>query len=1848
MPLDFNKLKKHEKYQEGTVAKTTTPKNIQNKGMLNNNNVQKTLLATVNRTDNNTMLQRVQARYENIMRQTVDSTPNVKNNVPNVNVSQQMNANAGTGMRSTAKTGSVNDGKLPTLNSMPNKYEENKNVSKGKDRGLLKDTKNIASNFGLGIKKAGESAMYYMEEMSNRNRDYRIRNKFMSKLNQEKEQQENLKNGKTLEGKDVKQTLFPNIESIKQQLVNQPTNAVLERAQEVQNLESPISEFLNKKMAVDEGKIQQNIDSSSNPVSKKIAELMPSIGQSTTGMAVSAVNPGLGLAFWQTSAGGDYIKDAKARGMKEEDALKYGTIMGAMESATEWVGGELTKGVGKAISKGGTIEGLKALGLDIGENFFEEAIMEPIQETVATMTGGKETADWNDMMKRVLQSGIDGALTSIIMGGASAGVGKATSLIGKMQSGEKITQQEIADTLKEINKTEEIDIEKVLARAFGVNIKNNNIEIQKQNGETSNLFIDKNSSANELQRELNTNKQLDNKMQNISSQIFQNEGMRLQNNEHLKDNQQITQPNNEIPQNANMEQIQQNQNNLANNQEMLYNNTESESGVNEQVQREGMEGVLGELRTRIYEETSQSKEYSRTEYEQWEKSITPTEENRITESERKIRDNVKGQYQKDIVFFDGTENDLYSGGASYQDKNKIHVDRKQAENFGLNKMVYHEILESDILHNERLKEDIIKPTIQKIMDDPNFENQKQEFWKNETDNMPSDYLIAKDILCDRFSELKTNEKLDYENMLSQESNMTIDYALENFHQSLYGKDIGNSNESSFSMQENITDMYREEMNQGKNRKHYKTVFESEAVGKIGKQASKELFAKDTYVPVSNQKTITEVNDNIGRVGVENSYIAFRSKIANNEKINLQDIATGERLIQIYSQQGDYNKVQDLIQDVAILGTELGQQVQALSLIKKMSPEGQLQYLNKLVERTNIKEKADIKVTDEMAKKILESKSQEDLENNLTEVAIQIGEQIPITRRDKIRSWRYLSMLGNPKTHIKNIGANVAMNITQNVKNTIAAGMEDAVSVFNKNMERTKTLKHSTDEQIDFARQDAEYMKDLIDAGGKYDIKNIIQNNKKQFDNKTLNAIAEFNSNALDVEDKVFLKLAYSQALANYMTANKLNPSDMAGKTLEKARQYASFQAQEATFHQFSALANSLNAIENRGGVGGKFVEAVLPFKKTPLNIAKAGVEYSPIGIAKSLTFDLNSMWNQTDEYKSMLEQGKITQEEYNSATSKLLTKQIDNMAKGLTGTSIAIIGYFLAQSGILKAGNDGEEDEFGEKMGKQEYSLQIGDSTYTLDWISPSAIPLFVGATVQQLLNSEEENKDGIINSALTAGAKAFEPMTEMSMLQNLTSAISSYEQGSSSMIFDLGTSAISSYVGQFVPTTLGQVARTMDPYERDTISTKKGMEKKVDQFVKQQMNKVPGLSQMLPIKQDVWGEDKKRDDNVGMRLLTNMILPYNRKKVIEDVTNTELLSVFEDTGEKGVLPGTVSKDLTINKEKYRLTAEEYKEAKKQFGSESKKILDGLIKSNSYKEMSPEQRAKAIENVYSYTKENMKKTYADNKKIELKTSNVYNTVKRIEDENGKVSSYFEFHSQIDGMKKDSEKMKCLRNITTDTKTKSIIYEEYLMNKPDEGEQTQYEKVKEDYGSEKIINQYLDYKVKANDKLEVLRATGKKKKTEGLTDVESINLLKEAGYDKYQNEALYTNMIASDKNKMVYQYLKKINKGNCIDDYMTYLTSDIAADKTDNGLKNGKTVTGSASKKKGEAINKTNLNELAKIYLYATSNAVTNKTRSSDYNKLANYVHSLPDKEQKEILKTISSAKETTTGSYYWK
>ena len=606
-------------------------------------------------------------------------------------------------------------------------------------------------------------------------------------------------------------------------------------------------------------------------------------------------------------------------------------------------------------------------------------------------------------------------------------------------------------------------------------------------------------------------------------------------------------------------------------------------------------------------------------------------------------------------------------------------------------------------------------------------------------------------------------------------------------------------------------------------------------------------------------------------------------------------------------------------------------------------------------------------------------------------------------------------------------------------------------------ERNHTVKRASKEVRQFAKNDIKNVESELGLNdNKYNPKSRLQNAQRTFKSNilenTLGKAFDFNSKLLEAEDGIGLKSAYTKALAEYITANKLDINNISDKDLQKARNYAIKQAQEATFHQECQIASMLNTLENKNKVTQVMVGGLIPFKKTPMNVAITGYQYSPLGLMTSLT-----------KGSVDLRKGKITANQY-----------IDNISKGLTGTGIALLGYALTEAGILKAsGGDDDKEKFEEQQGKQSYSIQIGDNTYSLDWLAPAGIPLFIGSELYQIGKAKEENGEvknqnqfiTSLENIANAGMTAMNPMSEMSMVSGLVSTLKSYSQdpmqGLSNTLVNMGKS----YVNQMFPTALGQVSKTLDDKERSTMSTESGiLTKAVDSTKNQIMSKIPGLRQMLPVATDVWGNEKEQKGNY----IDNAVLPWNKKEITTNSTDKALTELYDKTGESSVLPDSfINKTLTYDKQKYRLTDQEYAELKKEYGKTSYAIVSGLTKSSEFNNMSEEQQVKAVSEAYKYAKAKIKSTYANWNDIDTEDSTAYKKVQDVVKNGGDAKDYFLYVGQTLNAKKEKEKIQILKD--SDIGSKKAIYESTIGN-----DDKTYSIL--DNTSNFNIKDYLDYKL----------------------------------------------------------------------------------------------------------------------------------------------------------------------------
>ncbi|MEG2182998.1 MAG: hypothetical protein RRY69_08085 [Oscillospiraceae bacterium] len=740
----------------------------------------------------------------------------------------------------------------------------------------------------------------------------------------------------------------------------------------------------------------------------------------------------------------------------------------------------------------------------------------------------------------------------------------------------------------------------------------------------------------------------------------------------------------------------------------------------------------------------------------------------------------------------------------------------------------------------------------------------------------------------------------------------------------------------------------------------------------------------SYFAQSNQSVMLDAASTIKTVGYSGALGMWENKIEcsryepgmspkerlesrlGKKVVNSTDLALAIQLMQEAQHAGDTKLAVRLAAEIAAESHNAGQLLQATRLIKKMSPEGQLYYLqiaaDKLANDCKLKygEKIDdIKVDEVLAEHLLKAKTQEEVNVSVEAIKDNIGKQIPATWLDKWNQWRYLSMLGNPKTHIRNILGNASFLPARMMKNVICAGIESGVNkLTGKNISSTKALLTKKDAALRaFAKSDYLIMSDQALGGGKYEgastVSDIMEV-RQIYKFKPLEAVRKANSAALEAEDIWFNRPAYTDAFAQYMKANKLTPEFLesrtaeANKALTSARDVAVMEAQKATYRDASEVADIITKLANRGNIAGFIINGVLPFRKTPINILKRGLEYSPIGLVKSLTVDL-----------AKVKAGRIT-----------ASQAIDNISAGLSGMAISLLGVLLSSMGLVSGSRDDDEKQrkFEELQGWQPYSLIIGDYYYSIDWMAPSSLPFFVGVEFQKLCKKES---GWTVSGTVNALSRLIEPMYNMSMLQGVNSLLETASYSKSKPLTDVFVNSITGYVTQGVPTLGGQAARTIDGTRRDAYVTNNpsGVEKGLEVMFNRQKAKIPVLSSTGQPYIDEWGREETTE-SVVERILTNFVSPgYLSKKNTTDVDDV-IQGIFNETGEKSVLPDSASSgsdSLKRDGEEYDLSSNQKTKYAKARGKAAFDTIKQLISDNRFNALSKEEQAEIIEDVYEYS-----------------------------------------------------------------------------------------------------------------------------------------------------------------------------------------------------------------------------------------------------------------------------------------
>lgn len=743
-----------------------------------------------------------------------------------------------------------------------------------------------------------------------------------------------------------------------------------------------------------------------------------------------------------------------------------------------------------------------------------------------------------------------------------------------------------------------------------------------------------------------------------------------------------------------------------------------------------------------------------------------------------------------------------------------------------------------------------------------------------------------------------------------------------------------------------------------------------------------------YIPDTNKAQVSRATKKIADVGWEQAVKDFHDNVISG-KSSKDLVAEGAILLNNAANSDASGRAYlDLANDFIEMAHRAGETLQAIKIVQQLSPEGRLYLMSKNVKAINesltkgqrkaiakkqegsnyknisaedIYSNYEVKLDENLADEYMKAETEEQRDAALSKIQQNIADQIPSTFGEKWNAIRYVNMLGNFKTQIRNVGGNTLMMATQMTKNRVKAAAEVTANLFraeDNKIERTAAFRVGKQLRAE-AAADFESIKDIARGEGKYNdnakMAKEIQDKRRIFNSNLLEAYRKATNWAMDAGDVIFLKANYADALGGWLKAHGIKSmADATPEQLDRGRAYAIKEAQEATFRDDNVVSKAVNKIGRN-----PITEGIIPFRKTPANVAVRAVEYSPLGIAETI-------------YKGI--QTKSGNANANDV--------INSLSKNVVGSTLAFAGYALAKAGFARGSEDDDElDSFQKMQGKQDYAVKIGDKWISLSQLAPNSVPLYMGVMLYEALDG-----GGLTwESAYKILGCLNDPLMDMSMLSGVNDALSDVitygDDGT--MVWKVLGNAMMSYLTQGINNSLvGQAEQAWEENRQTVYSDKDSvLPSNVQYKLGKAMGKIPGVDYHQQDYVDAWGRTQS-NGSAGKRIFDAFINPFYSGTDTTTKVDTELERLYKVgknvDGFPNVLPQKAARSTEYVKGT-SMTPDEYKQYSIDRGQKSLELVSDFMESDEYKIMSDIQRAGVISDLYSLA--------ADRALKSVKTSN---------------------------------------------------------------------------------------------------------------------------------------------------------------------------------------------------------------------------------------------------------------------
>lgn len=570
--------------------------------------------------------------------------------------------------------------------------------------------------------------------------------------------------------------------------------------------------------------------------------------------------------------------------------------------------------------------------------------------------------------------------------------------------------------------------------------------------------------------------------------------------------------------------------------------------------------------------------------------------------------------------------------------------------------------------------------------------------------------------------------------------------------------------------------------------------------------------------------------------------------------------------------------------------------------------------------------------------------------------------VPAGLLKKLGTYQTMSLLLNGKTMLRNLLGNAGLQAAEFASDTVASGIDVLASLASGR--RTKGLPSLRPQMQGFKkglREGVAEARQGINLRGITSPYDLNTSGGFTFKNPVLRAAEKTLNTAMAAPDRAFFEAAYEGVVDEL---KRLYRTDIVTKEMHET---AVATGLYRTFQDPTKLANALQGVKKALNLGQDFGvgDAVIKFPKTPANILNRGLAYSPAGFARAV-FELTK-----PVLPSVLGGGKgFNQRAFSEATARALVG-----TAGLVGT-----GYALSKLGIItgKKPEDVDIAQTRRETGLGEYRLNIsalqrfmlsgfntneaksrnGDTTISYEWFQPAALPLALGANINQ-----NGGKDKGVFGALAKAAESdsYNPLLgaiveSMNIVEDQPMLVGLKRLFERNSVPEGIVETLKAVPASFIPTLVNQVRQTIDPYSRET-SDPNALKAAGNAVA----NRIPGVSQYLPKRYTTFGEEKKAYP-AGNDPASVFITPWSTDKIRLTPEAAMVLGIYDSAGLTEQAPRLIGSTFDAMGVNFKLSGEQRQEMQRVAGTATQRIFSQLAQNPEFMKLTEEDRAKFLAN----------------------------------------------------------------------------------------------------------------------------------------------------------------------------------------------------------------------------------------------------------------------------------------------